>query len=231
MTTDALSEFRPDWTFQKRLGLALTNPEDVIEGGVWGFFLVVEGVGLVVKVIEAANLDHGAPENIRRIERLREEFILSSVMFSGTCSSSLGWLHRAHVIDLGRWESPISAFGYSARIFTSSWRAAEGVGEFNDFAERAENTASSTEYHKARQQQTLSLLKVAANVLAVAWSVLGIVAIATGSVVLFPIIDGLFLLAMAFWIGEAWMKMHIHSEEKRQEGTETISVSASAQRV
>lgn len=231
MTSDLSAQFSSDWSFGERLSLAFSNPIEAVEGGLWGVTLLAESVGLVMTVIDAAKLDHNAPENIQKIDRLRGEFVFSSVALSGTCSSTLGWLHRAHVIHLGPWEAPVSAFGYSAYIFTSSWRSADAASEFNCSAEKADNSQSSEDYHKARQQQTVSLIKLVTNVLYVAWSVLGIVALATGAMALFPIIDGLYIVAMAFWIGGAWLKLHISNEEERLNGPETIPTSTFEQRV
>ena len=213
MTADLPSQFHPDWSLGERLGLAFSNPVDVVEGGVWSFFLLVESINLTKTIITAVTLDPDAIDNIKKIEELRKEFILSSMSFAGSTSSTLGWLHRARVISLGPWEAPISTFGYSARIFTSGWRIITGVEEFNTAAIEAEKAGDTDSYHKARQQQTMLFLKIIANTLAVAWSVLGLIAIASGAVVLLPIIDGLFLLAMGFWIGEACMKMHVKREE------------------
>ncbi|NGX44926.1 MAG: hypothetical protein K940chlam2_00066 [Chlamydiae bacterium] len=228
MSSDLSTQFR---SLGERLGLAFTNPVGAVEGGLWGITLISESVGLVMTVIDAAKLDHNAPENIQKIDQLRGEFVFSNVALSGTCSSILGWLHKTHVIHLGPWESPVRAFGYSAYIFTSSWRAADAASEFNCSAEKADNSQSSEDYHKARQQQTASLLKLVTNVLYVAWSVLGLVALVTGSMALLPIVDGLCIVAMAFWIGGAWLKLHISNEEKRLNGPETIPASTFEQRV
>ncbi len=231
MASELPSHLRPDWSLGTRLQFAFSNPEDVIEGGVWSFFFLVEGISLGATIIEAVTLDRDAIESARKIKELRKEFILTGVMFSGTCSSMAGWLHRVRVINLGSFEAPISTFGYSARIFTSGWRVAMAIDEFNDAANQSESAKNSEDYHKARQQQTLSLLKLVANTLAVAWSVLGLIAIAIGSVALVPIIDGLFMLAMVFWISEWWMKMQVKSEEKRLAGSETTTIPATAQLV
>lgn len=175
---------------QVGLSHLLSNPVNLVMGGMWSLFL---GVG--------ASLSFDSLRELRRtitVESSTSEYFLKIglavkgafkevISFAGTCAYTVHWADEIKLISLGSKATLFRCLGYASSLTTSTLEGATAI--YNIYlSEQAISTAQTPlEEEKHKQYLNLHFMKLIASVTMIFWASLGIDALAAGAALgLFP---------------------------------------------
>ena len=209
--------------FSQRVIRVLEDPMEAIEGGIFSAFILgglIYFASSIKNYVQTTGLSSTTPNFKEKIWESKKELLLSGISLAGTSANSLTWASRVRLISLG-WVAPvIGGMGYVTNIILSGARIWESMQLFSVGAAIAASSESSLKQKaKAHQEQTLQLLRIAMHVTTIAWVVLGLIALCTGSSVLAALEAALLIASILFLVGEVVYRMHIKNQEEDHESS------------
>jgi hypothetical protein len=186
----------------------LTDPVQLVLGGMWGTFIAIGAYSLVQKIqelkVEIAH-DRSVVENYEKINQLAKKILVDLLGFVGSCSYTIHWAHQAQLLSLGQYAPIFRGLGLGSSLIINGVDSGAAIYQIYLEKEAIQAEPNAIEQEKHKQQLCLALMRLISNVSMVAWTALSAATIITG-ICLSPIlmtaiigISGIFSVAAYFY--------------------------------
>jgi hypothetical protein len=174
----------------------LLEPGNLIEGGIcagfWGLCALFSGMSLK-KLYHELTIEHPASEKFVKIGKAVKIAFVDLISLGGATAYNIYRAHEVKMISVGQYAPLVKCLGYGSSLIINIVEGGWSIYNIAIEKEAILRETSPEQREKHRQRLCLSLIKLIGNISMIAWTTLGIAAIAI-SLPVSPILMSAFLV-------------------------------------